>query len=66
MVFVERLYFGEVGLDGLIGFGGGVGQEDGFLYAKAALALEIFHDVVSDFVAFDVVHDEEEHVCCGS
>ena len=59
VVVVECLHFCEVLAYGLVFLAVDVGEEDGFLDACASLALKVFYDVVSNFVAFDVVHDEE-------
>ena len=56
VVVVERLHFGKVGAYAVVNIGGRIGKEYRLLYARAAFALKIFHDVVAHFIALDVIH----------
>ena len=62
MVVVKGLNLGKVAPDAVVGLRTEVGQKNGFLYSGAALPLQILHHIVSDFVAFYVIHYEKQHV----
>ena len=62
VVLIAFLHLGEVVFYFYEGGVGQVGEEDGFLYARASFLLQVFDYEASHFVVFYVVHHEECHV----